>query len=127
MGGLRVLVVDDNRDAADTVARLLGVVGHEAAVAYDGLEPLRRLEADPPDAVLLDIGMPGLSGWELAKHIRAVRGEDPLLVAVTGYGTPEDRERSRAVGIDAHVVKPADPQVLLRLLDGRARALNPPP
>ncbi len=122
---LRVLVTDDNRDAADSVARLLSVAGHRTAVAYDGLEALRSLEADPPDAVILDIGMPGLDGWELARHIRALRGEDrPLLVAVTGYGREEDVLRSQAAGINAHVVKPADPRLLLRLLDGYARSLR---
>ncbi len=121
---LRVLVVDDNKDAADTLARLLSIFGHQTAVAYDGLAGLRAAEADRPDVVLLDVGMPGLDGWELARRIRALWDDSPLLVAVSGYGTKEDHERSRDAGLDAHLVKPADPRVLLRLLEGHAQALR---
>ncbi len=120
--GLRLLVADDHQDTAQTLARLLALAGHQAAVCYDGLQALHAVQLGRPDAVLLDIGMPSLDGWELARRIRSLR-EDyrPLLVAVTGYGTPEDVERSHAAGIDAHVVKPADPELLLRLLEGHAR------
>ncbi len=126
-GCLRVLVADDNRYAADSVALLLRLAGHEVAVAYDGSEALDWVQGERPDVVLLDIGMPGLDGWELARRVRQLPWERrPLLVAVTGYGTDEDRRRSQAAGIDAHLTKPVDPDLILRLLAGFARVLRPP-
>jgi CheY-like chemotaxis protein/two-component sensor histidine kinase len=91
----RVLVVDDNRDAADSLSMLLGGKGHEVRVAYDGLEAVGSAVAFDPDVVLMDIGLPKLYGYEAAKRIRQARGESVLLVAITGWGQEEDRRRAR--------------------------------
>jgi CheY-like chemotaxis protein len=113
----RVLVVDDNRDLADSLALVLRLWGHDVKVAYDGPEALDAAHERPPDVVFLDIGLPHLDGFEVAKQMRA----DPLLqrariVAITGYGRDEDHRRSREVGIDLHLTKPVDPIVLQPLL-----------
>ncbi len=104
----RVLVVDDNRDAADTLQALIAVLGrYRVSVAYDGLEALRAAESSAPDVVLLDIGLPEMDGFEVARRMRAdPRLGDTLLVALTGYGSEQDRAASRAVGFDLHCVKP---------------------
>ncbi len=126
-GRLRVLVAEDEADAADATARLLRAAGHEAHVAHDGLEALSAVRDDPPDVVVLDIGMAGLDGWELACEIRRLGlPRRPLLLALTGRGSAADRARSAAAGIDAHLVKPADPARLLQLLSSFARVLAPP-
>jgi PAS domain S-box-containing protein len=111
----RVLVVEDNEDAREMLRNLLHLLGHEVHEACDGasgIEEARRLR---PDAALIDIGLPGIDGYEVARRIRA---EVPRvrLVAVTGYGQPEDRERAFAAGFDVHLVKPVDPEQLQRLL-----------
>jgi PAS domain S-box-containing protein len=107
-GGLRVLVVDDNRDAAETLAALLGLMGHVAPVANDGHQALRMMPGFRPHAVFLDIGMPGLSGYEVAAAIRKDPQYDGVtLVALTGWGGAEDRERSAGAGFDLHLTKPA--------------------
>ncbi|HWE37965.1 MAG TPA: response regulator [Isosphaeraceae bacterium] len=114
---LHVLVVDDNADAARLLARLLEVNGHHAEVAYDGPTALERAQARPPDVVLLDIGLPGMDGYEVARKLRASVGLDrALLVALTGYGQEEDRRRSREAGMDVHLTKPVDPRTLKELL-----------
>jgi PAS domain S-box-containing protein len=108
VGGLRVLVVDDNRDAAETLAALLGLMGHVAPVANDGYQALRMMPGFRPHAVFLDIGMPGLSGYEVAAAIRKdPQYDDVTLVALTGWGGAEDRERSAGAGFDLHLTKPA--------------------
>ncbi len=115
----RVLVVDDNQDAAESMAMLLRLKGHEVRVGYDGAEALRAFDAFAPEIVLLDIGMPGMTGYEVARRLRAVPGAGGvLLVALTGYGQDEDRRRSREAGFDHHLVKPVDFDVLLGLLAG---------
>jgi two-component system CheB/CheR fusion protein len=109
--------VEDNRDAADSLALLLGGKGHEIWTAYDGLEALDAARAFRPDAVLLDIGLPKLDGLQVARRLRQEPGlEGVLLVALSGYGTEEDRRRSRESGCDAHLVKPVEPEVLLGVL-----------
>ena len=114
---LAVLIVDDNRDAAESLAAALAVHGYVARVAYSGPDALAAVAADPPDVALLDIGMPGMSGWELAGRLRdQVPGRRPLLVAVTGYGTEADKKESEAAGIDLHLVKPVEPAVLVGVL-----------
>jgi signal transduction histidine kinase len=114
---MRVLIVDDNRDSADTLAVLLDLLGHRVERSYDPLEVERIVAERPPELVLLDIGMPGLDGCELARRLRAGPGGDALrLVAVTGWGQPEDRRRTAAAGFDAHLVKPVDADALLRLV-----------
>ena len=113
----RILVVDDNEDAAEWLATVLRLNGHETHVAHDGLEAVRSAERIRPDAVLLDIGLPRLDGYEACRRIRAQSwGQDLLLVALTGWGQDEDRQKSRDAGFDAHLVKPVDDQVLLKLL-----------
>ena len=120
--GGRVLVVDDNADAADTMAALLESCGFEVAVAYAPDEALRRLETFGATIALLDIGLPGMDGYELARTVRGgPRGADIRLVALTGYGQPSDVERARANGFDAHMTKPVDVDALLALLEGLAR------
>ena len=115
----RVLVVDDNRDAATTMAMLLKLAGHETAVAHNGADALAMLEDVAPDVALLDIGLPEMDGFELARAIRAVR-DDVLLIAVSGYGQPEDRVRSHEAGFDEHFVKPVNPEQLLATI-GQSR------
>jgi PAS domain S-box-containing protein len=115
--GLRVLVVDDNADAADGLAAALKLKGHEARAVYDGPSALALAEAFRPQAVLLDLGLPGMDGHEVARRLR----EKPELkgawvAAVTGWGQPEDRQRSKELGFDRHLVKPVKPSALARLL-----------
>jgi CheY-like chemotaxis protein len=113
----KVLVVDDNRDLAESLAMVLRLWGHDVVVAYDGPSALAAARARPPDVVFLDIGLPQLDGFEVAQRLRADSGLGRTrIVAVTGYGQDEDRRRSQAVGIDIHLTKPVDPIVLQRLL-----------
>jgi signal transduction histidine kinase/DNA-binding response OmpR family regulator len=113
----RVLVVDDNQDAAESLGLLLEVSGHEVRVCHDGAAALRAAEEYRPEAVLLDIGLPGMDGYEVARRLRAcpaTRGA--LLVALTGYGQAEDQRRAREAGFDHHLIKPADVEALAGLL-----------
>jgi two-component system CheB/CheR fusion protein len=115
----RILVVDDNRDSATTMADYLRMHGHDVSVAFDGPEALVQAEHERPDVVLLDIGLPGMDGYEIADRLRnetAARGL--TLIAMTGYGQPEDRERARAAGFDHHLTKPVDLKELQSLLQG---------
>ena len=113
----RILVVDDNRDAATSLAELLEFTGHETRVAHDGLEAVQAAENFRPEVVLLDIGLPKLNGFEAARMIRQQPwAKDMMLVALTGWGQEEDRRMSSAAGFDAHLVKPADPVTLTELL-----------
>ena len=114
----RVLVIDDNQDAADSTALLLGTLGAEARVAYDGPSGLETIKAWRPDAVLLDLGMPGMDGIEVARRIRADADLAGLkVIALTGWGQQQDRQRTADAGFDHHLVKPADPQALRVVLD----------
>lgn len=124
----RVLVVDDNRDSAETLAELAELWGFEVDTAYDGLEGLQRATEWEPGVVFLDIGMPGLNGYEVARQLRAdVRFLHVTLVALTGYGQQEDFERSRAAGFDHHLVKPVDIAQVEKLLrrNSQASATSP--
>jgi CheY-like chemotaxis protein/two-component sensor histidine kinase len=117
--GHRILVVDDNRDAAVSLADLLQLSGNQAHTCYDGLEAVRAAEVFRPDIVLLDIGLPKLNGYEVARRIREQPwGRALALVAMTGWGQEEDRERSRDAGFDAHLIKPVEYGTLLRILAG---------
>jgi len=116
--GRRVLIVDDNVDAADSLAVLLELKGHECQTAYDGHCVLEVARAFRPEVVLLDLGLPGLSGFEVARLLRAEPDAASLLVAVTGQGQPEDRQRAHAAGFDHHLLKPVDIKTLDRLLAG---------
>jgi CheY-like chemotaxis protein len=115
--GCKIVVADDNRDAAVSLTKLLEVMGNEVRTAGDGEEAVVVAEAFRPDAVLLDIGMPRLNGYEAARRIREQPwGRDMVLVALTGWGQEEDKQRSREAGFDAHMTKPVDPQTLQQFL-----------
>ncbi len=117
----RILIVDDLRDSADSLARLMRLRGQEVATAYDGEEAVRAAEAMRPDVVLLDIGMPKMNGYDVCRYIRQQPwGQATLLVAVTGWGQEEDRRRTEAAGFDHHLVKPVDPRALMKLLTKEA-------
>jgi PAS domain S-box-containing protein len=123
MFGLRILVVDDNINAADSLATLLELSGHEVRVAYEGEAALLVAEAFKPQVVLLDIGMPGMDGYEVGRALRQKpQTRSALLVAITGWGAPEDLRRSKEAGFDHHLVKPVEPSALQRLLARRGAA-----
>ncbi len=114
---LRVLVVDDNADSADSLAMLLQLMGHESTIARDGEAAVDLAASYLPDVILMDIGLPGVDGYEASRRIRAQAPQrDVLLVALTGWGQAADRERSRQAGLDQHLVKPIDPEHLESLL-----------
>lgn len=114
----RILIVDDNRDLTESLAKLLEMSGHEVHIASDGLEGVTAAEQFQPDVVLLDIGLPKLNGYEAARQIRELMDGRTVLVAVTGWGQEEDRRRSSEAGFDAHMVKPLDLDALTKLLAG---------
>ena len=117
---LRVLVADDNRDNADTCATLLRMSGHEICTAYSGLEAVAVADVFRPEVALLDIGMPGANGYEVAKRIRSRSwGANAVLVAVTGRSHEDDRRLAQEAGFDHYLVKPVDLQELERLLKAR--------
>ena len=114
----RVLVVDDNRDAAHTLVRLLNVLGVSAAEAHSGAAALAAIENQRPELVFLDLGMPGMDGVETGQQIQArLRGTAITLVAITGLGQEQDRQRTLAAGFAAHLVKPVDLALLEKTLD----------
>jgi signal transduction histidine kinase len=116
----RILVADDNRDAADSLAHWLRLDGHEVRVAYDGKDAVALAETFRPELALLDIGMPRMNGYDAAHAIRTAGArDDMLLVALTGWGQPDDRRRSQEAGFDHHFVKPIDPSALARILAER--------
>jgi CheY-like chemotaxis protein len=113
----RILLADDNRDAAESLAIILRLEGHEVELVHDGVAALRAFEVKQPDVALLDIGMPETNGYEVARQIRAVPGgKDVLLIAITGWAQDSDRARSRAAGFDHHLTKPVEPETLIELL-----------
>jgi CheY-like chemotaxis protein len=113
----RILIVDDNKDGADSLAMLLKLGGHETFTASDGREALARFAEFCPDVVLLDIGLPGMSGFEVCRRIRGhPGGRESMLIAVTGWGQEEDRQRSFEAGFDGHLVKPVNHDLLMQLL-----------
>ena len=119
----RVLIVDDNRDSADSLAMLLRIMGHEVATAYDGEQAVVTAAASRPEVVLLDIGMPKVNGYDVCSRIRRERwGTDMLLVALTGWGQEDDRRRTEDAGFNQHMVKPVDAGALLKLLDSLSSA-----
>jgi CheY-like chemotaxis protein len=114
---LRVLLVDDNRNAVEMLAEGLREAGLEVTVAYDGPEALKRAAESPPDVAVLGVGLPLMDGYELATRLRQARAGSALrLVAMTGYGQESDRERSREVGFDLHLVKPVEFDTVLRAI-----------
>lgn len=113
----RILVVDDNHDSALSLAMMLSIMGHETRTAHDGESAVSTAESFLPEVVLLDIGLPKLNGYEVASRIREKAwGESMFLIAVTGWGQEEDRQRSSEVGLNVHMVKPVEPAALERLL-----------
>jgi CheY-like chemotaxis protein len=113
----RILIVDDNRDAATSLGMLLELSGYKIETAYDGLGAIDAAARYQPHIVLLDIGLPGLDGYEVARRMRSEPwGKQVTLVAVTGWGQAEDRERSKNAGFDAHLLKPVDHDALVKLL-----------
>ena len=116
----RVLVADDNVDAASSVAMMLELDGYEVEIAHDGHQAIERAAAARPDAMVVDIGMPGADGYEVARRVRrSAWGRDVLLVATTGWGQPEDKQRAVEAGFDAHFTKPVYPEHLRELLAAR--------
>jgi CheY-like chemotaxis protein len=113
----RILVVDDNRDSAESLALYLDLLGHTVRTAHDGNEALSAAAAFHPEIVLLDIGLPGQNGYEVARRIRSHDwGRNLLLIAITGWGQDEDKRRARENGFDVHLTKPVDPQAVAELL-----------
>jgi CheY-like chemotaxis protein len=113
----RVLVVDDNRDAAETLSALLDLLGHDAQVANDGPAALAVMQDFRPQLVFLDLGMPGMNGCQVAEAIRRDRRFDqPVLVALTGWGSEGDRERTSAAGFDLHLTKPISLEAIEQML-----------
>lgn len=118
--GLRVLVVDDLVDAADTLGKLLEIMGCQVRVAHDGLAALSVAATFQPHIVFLDIGLPQLSGYEVARRLRRESPADLLLVALTGYGRESDLMQAKEAGFDQHLLKPASLEQLQRLLEQRS-------
>ena len=116
---MRILVADDNRDAADSLQRVLALFGHEVRVAYDGASAMRISGEFRPRVAILDIGMPGTDGYEVARSLRRQGGV--TLVALTGWGQDADRRRAAEAGFDHHLIKPVDPQMLNSLLADAAK------
>ncbi|HET9515709.1 MAG TPA: ATP-binding protein, partial [Gemmatimonadales bacterium] len=113
---LRILVVDDSRDSAESLAMLLRMAGHEVLVAHDGLQAVELATAERPSVMLLDIGLPGMDGYEVCRRVRAQGMSDTLIVAMTGYGQERDRQRSSEAGFNGHTVKPVEIDEITRLL-----------
>ena len=110
-------IADDNLDGAESLAMLLANAGHAVAVANSGADALRLADHARPDVAILDIGMPGMNGYEVAKRIRSQAwGEDITLIALTGWGQDDDKRRSQHAGFDHHLTKPVDPEVLVDLI-----------
>jgi CheY-like chemotaxis protein len=118
--GRRILLADDNVDFATSLGELLSARGHNVRIAHDGAEALREAEDFRPEVAFVDIGMPKVHGYEVARRMRAAPGTArTLLVAVTGWGQENDRRRAREAGFDRHLVKPVDPQEIEAILEGR--------
>jgi CheY-like chemotaxis protein len=122
---VRVLVVEDDRDTAELMTTLLGLWGHRAFSTCDGAEAVAVSGRWSPDVVLLDLALPGMDGYEVARQIRRHGGKQPVIVCISGYGQDDDR-RSRAAGCDHHFLKPADPDELRRLLQAVGARRAPP-
>ena len=125
---LRIIVADDNRDAADTLASLLRIEGYDTEAAYDGECACEMFEERYADVLLLDIGMPRLNGYEAASRIRAAVTDahpPPLLVALTGWGKNQDIDDAMRAGFDRHLVKPVDPDTLLQMIEKFRRGERP--
>jgi CheY-like chemotaxis protein len=123
----RVLVVDDNQDAAEALAWILAPL-HEVEIAYDGRAAVERARSFHPDVVLLDIGLPVLNGYQVAEELRkSPEAAHSVIIAITGYGQSSDRERALQSGFDFHLVKPAEPTQVLRMIDDALQHRNESP
>ena len=123
VAGLDILIAEDNVDGTQSLAHILRRAGHSVRVVGDGQSAVTAALIDPPDVVLMDIGLPRMDGWEAARRIRhGLAGKPCLMLAVTGYDRPADRHRSRDAGFQMHLAKPLDPEDLVAILEG-----NPPP
>ena len=119
----RLMVIDDNKDAAESMSMLFELWGYEVVCVFDGRAALATAVSYKPDAVFLDIGLPGMDGYEIAERLRELpESARAVLIAITGYGQDEDRRRSREAGIDHHLVKPVAPETLHELLSSLDRA-----
>jgi DNA-binding response OmpR family regulator len=117
-GGKRILVVDDNADAGESIAVFMRIEGHDVRTVTDAMQALGCFDAFAPQVAIIDIGLPGMNGYELAASIRASAGAAaPLMIALTGYGQAEDFDRSRDAGFDHHFVKPADLKTIQAAID----------
>jgi two-component system, sensor histidine kinase len=116
MAGRTILLVEDHADAREALQALLELDGYAVLTAAEGLAALDIARTKRPDIALIDIGLPGLDGYEVARRLCAAEGPRPILVALTGYSQPQDRRDAEAAGFDAHLVKPVDPADLTRLL-----------
>jgi CheY-like chemotaxis protein len=116
-GARRVLVADDNVDIALTLSVLLESMGFEVHCASNGLIALAIAKRHAPELLFLDIGMPGMDGWEVCRRVRMLQGDAPVIVAVTGYGQDDDRARSLQAGFDAHLTKPVQEEALIALIE----------
>jgi len=114
--GVKVLVADDNRDAADSLARILAAYGHDVRVAYDGQAAIEECRRFTPQVAVLDVGMPGADGYEVARALRSGDASSPKLIALTGWGQEQDRSRALVAGFDHHLTKPADPRSVHELI-----------
>jgi PAS domain S-box-containing protein len=121
----RVLVVDDNRDGAETLAELVRMLGHDVETAFDGPTALEKARGNPPDVVLCDIGLPGMDGYEVARALRSTHDGRIRLVAVSGYAQPEDLERAAEAGFDEHIAKPPDPAQIESVLAAAGEERTP--
>ncbi len=126
--GLRILVVEDHPDTAQSTAFLLGIWGHSVQICPDGRGCVPAAEAFRPDVILLDIGLPGADGYQVARQVRGrLSGKGLWLIAVTGFGQDRDRQRSQEAGIDYHLLKPVDPELLRSVLEMIRSAPSPLP
>lgn len=117
----RVLLIDDNVDAAESLAQLLALSGHDTRTAVDGPVAIRVAADFRPEVVFCDLGLPGMSGYDVARELRSMPfGREMVLAALTGFGQPGDREKTAKAGFDAHLVKPVDPAIIESFLDDYA-------
>jgi CheY-like chemotaxis protein len=114
---LRILIVDDNQDTVTSCALLLKLIGHEVETAHDGPTALQRARDFKPQVLFLDIGLPGMNGYDVARTLRQEGFEQETMVAISGYGQAEDRQRSLEAGFDHHLVKPVDQDSLISILE----------